>query len=57
MTFMATTSHDKKRTYVTAVDAKTKKGSRSVTIYGMSPIEVVRLIKNAIENEVSRKAG
>lgn len=47
---MATTTKTKKRTYVTAIDAPKKRRARHITVYGMTPAQVIRLIANAVDD-------
>ena len=53
--YMPYTSQESKRTYVTAIDAKTKRRAKCITVYGLTPRDVIRLIRDAI-NQL-RKAG
>jgi len=56
--YMAYTSQDVKtiRTYVTAVNASKKRAAKCVTVYGLTPKQVITLIRDAI-NAHQRKAG
>jgi len=51
---MSATSKDKSRAYVTVVNPRTRRGSKSVTVYGMTPAEVFRLIVQSVNDK--RKA-
>jgi hypothetical protein len=50
---MVTAGKDARRTYVQVSDAK-KKRSRSITVYGMTPTEVLKLILQSVNEK--RKA-
>lgn len=43
------------RTYVTAVEAPRKKGAKCVTVYGLSPVQVIKIIEDAVRK--AKKAG
>lgn len=46
-----------KRVYVQVVDAANRKRSRSLTVYGVTPTEAMRLIARALNATAEQKAG
>ena len=52
---MITTSRDKTRSHVTVIDGSTRRGAKCVTVYGLKPEQVIRLILRAVRG--LKKAG
>jgi len=44
------------KTYVTAVDAHTKRGAKCVTVYGLTAPQILDILLRAVETK-PRKAG
>ena len=53
---MAHVGQDKKRTYVTAYNATKRGRAKCVTVYGLTPSEVIALIRDTVRDQ-QRKAG
>lgn len=56
---MAYTSRDNlknKRTYVTAVNGATKTGAQCITIYDLTPTQVIAILEREVR-KLPRKAG